>query len=78
MTEKGVEGRQSRKPKIPRQPMPEQRPKERARNFKEVPLGYTAEQAMLEASRCLKCKKPGCVPSCPVEVDIPSFIALTA
>lgn len=78
MTEKGVEGRQSRKPKIPRQPMLEQRPKERARNFKEVPLGYTAEQAMLEASRCLKCKKPGCVPSCPVEVDIPSFIALTA
>ncbi len=78
MTEKGVEGRQSKKPKVPRQPMPEQGPKERARNFKEVPLGYTAEQAMLEASRCLKCKKPGCVPSCPVEVDIPSFIALTA
>lgn len=78
MTEKDVVGKQAKKPKIPRQPMPEQDPKERARNFKEVPLGYTAEQAMLEASRCLKCKKPGCVPSCPVEVDIPSFIALTA
>jgi glutamate synthase (NADPH/NADH) small chain len=78
MTEKTVEGRQPKKPRIPRQPMPEQDPKERARNFKEVPLGYTAEQAMLEAARCLKCKKPGCVPSCPVEVDIPSFIALVA
>ncbi len=78
MTEKGAEGGQAKKSKIPRQPMPEQEPRERAKNFKEVPLGYTPEQAMLEASRCLQCKKPGCVPSCPVEVDIPSFIALTA
>ena len=41
--------------------MPEQDPKVRARNFKEVTLGYTAEQAMEEAGRCLKCKNPKCV-----------------
>jgi len=64
------------KEKIPRQPMPEQAPQDRARNFEEVPYGYTEETAMLEASRCLKCKKPRCVAGCPVNIDIPSFIAL--
>jgi len=64
------------KEKIPRQPMPEQAPEDRARNFEEVPYGYTEETAMLEASRCLKCKKPRCVTGCPVNVDIPGFIAL--
>ncbi len=59
-----------------RVPMPEQEPKERARNFKEVPLGYTAEMAREEASRCLQCKKPSCVQGCPVHVDIPGFIKL--
>jgi glutamate synthase (NADPH/NADH) small chain len=64
--------------RIPRQPMREQDPKERRHNFKEVPLGYTPEEARLEASRCLMCKKPGCVPGCPVEIDIPAFISLVA
>ncbi|MFZ0134507.1 MAG: NADPH-dependent glutamate synthase [Desulfobacterales bacterium] len=62
--------------KIERVPMPEQEPHIRARNFKEVPTGYTREMAMAEASRCLQCKKPGCVEGCPVSVDIPGFISL--
>jgi glutamate synthase (NADPH/NADH) small chain len=64
------------KEKIPRQPMPEQAPDDRARNFEEVPYGYSEETAILEASRCLNCKKPRCVTGCPVNVDIPGFIAL--
>ena len=60
--------------KTPRQAMAEQPPLVRARNFEEVPLGYTAEQAVAEASRCLQCKNPACVQGCPVNVDIPSFI----
>ncbi len=56
-------------------PMPEQDPQVRARNFKEVALGYTAEMAIEEAGRCLKCKKPQCVQGCPVNVRIPEFIA---
>ncbi|MBQ1170640.1 MAG: FAD-dependent oxidoreductase, partial [Oscillospiraceae bacterium] len=56
-------------------PMPEQDPQVRARNFKEVALGYTAEQAIEEAGRCLKCKNPKCVEGCPVNVRIPEFIA---
>ena len=55
-------------------PMPEQDPQVRARNFKEVALGYTAEQAIEEANRCLGCKKPKCVEGCPVNVRIPEFI----
>jgi len=55
-------------------PMPEQDPKVRARNFKEVALGYTAEQAIEEANRCLGCKNPKCVEGCPVNVRIPEFI----
>ena len=54
--------------------MPEQEPKVRARNFIEVPTGYTPEMAKEEASRCLQCKNPGCVDGCPVGVDIPGFI----
>jgi hypothetical protein len=45
-----------KKERLPRQPMPEQPPRERIKNFREVPLGYTVEQAMAEASRCLRCK----------------------
>ena len=62
------------KPKIPRQPMPEQDPRRRRTNFEEVPRGYTEETAMLEASRCIQCKKPGCVAGCPVNINIPAFI----
>jgi len=62
--------------KIPRQPMPEQKPKVRAKNFDEVPIGYDPETAIKEAQRCLQCKKPGCVAGCPVEIDIPGFIQL--
>ena len=56
-------------------PMPEQDPQVRARNFQEVALGYTAEMAIEEAGRCLKCKNPKCVEGCPVNVRIPEFIA---
>ena len=55
-------------------PMPEQDPKVRARNFKEVTLGYTEEMAVEEANRCLGCKNPLCVQGCPVNVRIPEFI----
>lgn len=55
--------------------MPEQSPADRTRNFDEVALGYTEEQAVLEASRCLGCKKPLCVDGCPVRIAIPDFIA---
>lgn len=58
--------------------MPEQEPHIRARNFLEVPTGYTPKMAQEEAARCLQCKKPGCVAGCPVEVDIPGFIDLLA
>ncbi len=55
-------------------PMPEQNPDERNRNFKEVPLGYTREQAIYEAQRCLQCKNAKCVIGCPAEINIPQFI----
>ncbi|MDI6855585.1 MAG: NADPH-dependent glutamate synthase [Candidatus Thermoplasmatota archaeon] len=61
---------------IPRTKMPEQEPKERIKNFNEVALGYDNELAVLEATRCLQCKKPECVKGCPVEIDIPGFIKL--
>jgi len=57
-----------------RVPMREQPPEERIRNFREVPLGYTPDEARAEASRCLQCKNPPCVKGCPVEVKIPQFI----
>lgn len=59
-------------------PTAEQDPKVRARNFEEVNLGYTHEQAIEEAKRCLKCKNRPCVQGCPVEVPIPEFITLLA
>ncbi|RJP66615.1 MAG: NADPH-dependent glutamate synthase [Candidatus Abyssobacteria bacterium SURF_17] len=64
--------------KIPRQKMPEQKPDVRAKNFNEVPFGYTEELALKEANRCLQCKKPSCMKGCPVEINIPSFIKLIA
>lgn len=57
-----------------RTPMKEQAPEARRHNFDEVPFGYTPEEAKVEAQRCLRCKKPGCVEGCPVQVDIPGFI----
>jgi glutamate synthase (NADPH/NADH) small chain len=59
-------------------PMREQSPAERVRNFNEVPFGYTSEQAIAEADRCLQCKKPLCIAGCPVNIDIPGFIRLIA
>ncbi|MCX5906608.1 MAG: NAD(P)-dependent oxidoreductase, partial [Deltaproteobacteria bacterium] len=67
---------EQKKTKAPRQKMPEQEPSVRARNFEEVPFGYSPELAKLEASRCLQCKKPTCVKGCPVSIDIPAFIWL--
>jgi len=64
--------------KVPRQEMPEQDQKLRAANHLEVPYGYTSELALLEASRCIQCKKPKCVDGCPVNIDIPEFIRLIA
>lgn len=59
---------------IARQPMPEQEPRVRVKNFKEVNLGYTFDLARAEARRCLDCGQPGCVAGCPVAIDIPTFI----
>lgn len=55
-------------------PMPEQAPQRRITNFEEVALGYDDDQAVLEASRCLQCKKPVCIAGCPVGIDIPAFV----
>ena len=55
--------------------MPVQEPQVRAHNFNEVALGYTAQLAVDEANRCLNCRNRPCVTGCPVNVDIPSFIA---
>ena len=60
--------------RVPRVGMPLQDPQERIHNFNEVALGYTEEMAVIEANRCLMCKKPVCVEGCPVEIDIPAFI----
>lgn len=59
-------------------PMPIRDPMERGRDFEEVALGYTADQAMEEAQRCLNCKHKPCVGGCPVQVDIPAFIQCVA
>ena len=59
-------------------PMSEQPADERIHNYQEVPHGYTDEQAMAEALRCLQCAKPTCMDGCPVNVNIPGFLALTA
>ena len=59
-------------------PMPSQDPNVRNRNFDEVALGYTYEMAVNEAKRCLNCPKKPCVSACPVQIDIPAFIACVA
>ncbi|HDL86184.1 MAG TPA: dihydropyrimidine dehydrogenase, partial [Candidatus Acetothermia bacterium] len=55
-------------------PMRQQNPQIRIHNFDEVPLGYSEEEAMIEAERCLQCPTAPCVQGCPVSVDIPRFI----
>jgi glutamate synthase (NADPH) small chain len=70
-----AENREEQKPRN-RVDMREQEPLVRAKNFMEVPYGYTPDEAMAEASRCLTCLKPSCRQGCPVSVDIPSFIKL--
>ena len=64
--------------KIPRVVVREQEPAVRATNFEEVCYGYNAEEAQLEASRCLNCKNPRCVAACPVNINIPAFIQQVA
>ncbi|MBM3252083.1 MAG: NADPH-dependent glutamate synthase, partial [Candidatus Omnitrophica bacterium] len=63
---------------MPQQKMPKQKPEERVKNFFEVALGLSKEEAIQEAKRCLQCKKPSCVEGCPVQIDIPAFIKLIA
>ncbi|MEW6541093.1 MAG: NADPH-dependent glutamate synthase [Bacillota bacterium] len=74
----GDDGRAGKKKKIiPRRvPMACRDPQERIRDFAEVALGYTPEEAMAEARRCIQCKEAGCRQGCPVDVDIPAFIGL--
>jgi glutamate synthase (NADPH/NADH) small chain len=62
--------------KIPRQLMPEQPAQQRAHNFEEVNLGYSAELAQQEAKRCLECAKPTCTDNCPVGIDVKKFVEL--
>ena len=59
---------------LKRVPIKEQEPKVRAANFEDVCLGYTKEEAMEEASRCINCKNAQCIKGCPVGIDIPAFI----
>jgi glutamate synthase (NADPH/NADH) small chain len=58
-----------------RNPMPEQPAEERVHNFAEVTYGYTPEMAVAEAIRCLQCARPTCMQGCPVNIDIPRFLA---
>jgi glutamate synthase (NADPH/NADH) small chain len=64
--------------KIPQQEMPAQDARERRENMEEVALGYSAEQAKLEALRCLQCKNAPCIKGCPVQINIPEFVKAIA
>ncbi|MHA1246963.1 MAG: NADPH-dependent glutamate synthase [Candidatus Thorarchaeota archaeon] len=68
--------KRQRKPPTKKVPMPEQDPMVRIKNFDEVALGYTPEQAIEEAKKCLQCRNPRCITGCPVEVPIKDFIRL--
>ena len=63
---------------LKKNPMPSQDADVRNKNFEEVALGYTPEQAIDEAKRCLNCKNKPCVGGCPVKIYIPEFIAKVA
>ncbi len=67
---------EEKKIKVPRQKMAQQSAEARIKNFEEVPFGYNVEQAQLESSRCIQCKKPLCYDGCPVNINIPAFIKL--
>ncbi len=70
----GAEKPRHKPSRAPRTPMPERDAAERAGDFDEVALGYTEEQAVAEANRCLQCKNATCIEGCPVNIDIKSFI----
>jgi len=74
----GTPTKSKRPPRPPRVKMSEQPPVVRVKNFEEVPYGLTPEEAQIEASRCIQCKRPKCVEGCPVRVQIPEFIHLIA
>jgi glutamate synthase (NADPH/NADH) small chain len=76
MADEKKKPKRERKPPTKKIPMPEQDPKVRSHNFDEVALGYTAEQAIEEANKCLQCRNPKCISGCPVEVNIKDFVAL--
>jgi len=65
-----------RKVRPDRVDMPEQDPLKRIKNFDEVTLGYSEEEALIEASRCVRCRNAPCIKGCPVGIDIKSFIEL--
>ena len=67
-----------RRPASRKVQMPEQLPEVRVHNFNEVALGYSQEQAIREARRCLQCKEAPCVSGCPVGIDIPGFVGAIA
>jgi len=67
-----------RNPKAPRQVLPVRSPEERVQGSAEVSLGFSLEQARIEALRCLQCKDPVCVEACPLHINVKSFIDLMA
>jgi glutamate synthase (NADPH/NADH) small chain len=75
-----VDARPKKATEVPpvRNPMPEQRPELRVRNFDEVAVGYPLPAAIAEANRCIRCKKPKCILGCPVNIDIPGFVGALA
>ncbi len=75
LEKKSTEGLKNRdRLKIPQQAMPSQDPAERRHNMQEVTFGYSENQAIVEAERCLQCKNAPCIAGCPVSIDIPGFI----
>ncbi len=70
----GAEKPRHKASRAPRTPMSERPAKERARDFGEVGMGYTQEEAIAEANRCLQCRNATCIEGCPVNIDIKSFI----